>query len=120
MSTIQEIQQKYLADKRQTGQLINGVNFQKLEQKYGKNVSQKTKHNERVEQQTSHQNEQFAEYSKQLVNKINAAIASYKPSLAQDKAMKLAIEKLESAVKTFNTFAGQRRKMHILTSANMF
>ena len=119
MSTIQDIQQKYLADKRQTGQLINGVNFQKLEQKYGK-VSQKTKHNERVEQQTSHQNEQFAEYSKQLVNKINAAIASYKPSLAQDKAMKLAIEKLESAVKIFNTFAGQRRKMHILTSANMF
>ena len=52
MSTIQEIQQKYLADKRQTGQLINGVNFQKLEQKYGKNVSQKTKNNERVEKKT--------------------------------------------------------------------
>lgn len=40
--------------------------------------------------------------------------------LAQDKAMKLAIEKLESAVKTFNTFAGQRRKMNLSTSANMF
>ena len=118
--TVDEIKGKYCIDKRQTGQLINGVNFQKLEQKYGKNFSQKTKHDERVEQQTSRQNEQFAEYSKQLVNKINAAIASYKPSLAQDKAMKLAIEKLESAVKTFNTFAGQRRKMHMSTSANMF
>ena len=120
MATIEEIQQKYLADKRQTGQLINGVNFQKLEQKYGKKFSQQTKHNERVEQQKSNQNEQFAEYSKQLVNKLNAAIASYKHSLAQDKAMKLAIEKLESAIKTFNTFAGQRRKMNMLTSANMF
>lgn len=119
MATVEDIQQKYCADRRQTGQLVNGVNFQKLEQKYGK-VSQKTKHNERVEQQTSHQNEQFAENSKQLVNKLNAAIASYKPSLAQDKAMKLAIDKLESAIKTFNTFAGQRRKMNLSTSANMF
>ena len=119
MSTVEEIQQKYCADRRQTGQLINGVNFQKLEQKYGK-VSQKTKHNERIEQQKSNQNEQFAEYSKQLVSKLNDAIAYYKPSLARDKAMKLAIDKLESAVKTFNSFAAQRRKMNMTTSANMF
>lgn len=125
MSTIQDIQQKYLADKRQTGQVgvfggkgISAKEYGKLTPNTPEMVS---KANLRRESKNGDfKFEQFKADTEGLASELNNTLAKYLPKFSGDKPMIEAIKKIRASVATLTKFAQQRRNQMYKTKLNMF
>ena len=125
MSTIQEIQQKYLADKRQTGQVgvyggkgISAKEYGKLTPNTPEMVS---KANLRRESKNGDfKFEQFKADTEGLASELNNTLAKYLPKFSGDKPMIEAIKKIRASVATLTKFAQQRKNQMYKTKINMF
>lgn len=123
--TIEEIQQKYLADKRQTGQVgvfggkgITAKEYGKLTPNTPEMVS---KANLRRESKNGdYKFDQFKANTEGLVSELNNVMAKYLPKFSGDKPMIEAIKKIRTSVSTLTKFAQQRKNNMYLTKINMF
>lgn len=125
MATVEEIQQKYLADKRQTGQVgvfggkgISAKEYGKLTPNTPEMVS---KANLRRESKNGDfKYEQFKADTEGLASELNNTLAKYLPKFSGDKPMVEAIKKIRASVATLTKFAQQRRNQMYKTKLNMF
>ena len=125
MATIQDIRQKYLSDKRQTGQVgvyggkgISAKEYGKLTPNTPEMVS---KANLRRESKNGdYKFDQFRADTEGLASELNNTLAKYLPKFSGDKPMIEAIKKIRASVATLTKFAQQRRNQMYKTKLNMF
>ena len=125
MATIEDIRQKYCADKRQTGQVgvfggkgISAKEYGKLTPNTPEMVS---KANLRRESKNGdYKFDQFRADTEGLASELNNTLAKYLPKFSGDKPMIEAIKKIRASVATLTKFAQQRRNQMYKTKLNMF
>ena len=125
MATIQDIRQKYLSDKRQTGQVgvyggkgISAKEYGKLTPNTPEMVSKANLRRESKNGDLKY--EQFKADTEGLASELNNTLAKYLPKFSGDKPMIEAIKKIRASVATFTKFAQQRRNQMYKTKLNMF